>query len=61
VTTLPVEIELPFDNVVLNISVKTDGTPEQVDALKYELEKYSPVAKVFRAAGMTITENWTAH
>jgi uncharacterized OsmC-like protein len=61
VTMLPEEIELPFDNVVLDISVKTDGTPEQIDALKYELEKCCPVAKVSRTAGMTITENWTAH
>jgi hypothetical protein len=31
-----------------------------LQAIQQELEKFCPVAKVFRAAGMTITENWTA-
>lgn len=58
-TMLQEEVEVPFNNVVLDIMVETDGTQEQVDAVKHELEKYCPVAKVFRAAGMTITENWS--
>lgn len=59
-TMLMEEIDVPFNNVILDITVETDGTTAQVDAIKHELEKYCPVAKVFRAAGMTITENWTA-
>lgn len=58
-TLLQDEVEVPFDNVVLDITVETDASPEQVEAVKHELEKYCPVAKVFRAAGMTITENWS--
>jgi len=58
-TMLQEEVEVPFDNVILDISVETDGTEEQVNTIKHELEKYCPVAKVFRAAGMTITENWS--
>lgn len=58
-TMLQEEVEVPFNNVILDISVETDGTEAQVDAIKHELEKFCPVAKVFRAAGMTITENWS--
>jgi putative redox protein len=58
-TLLEEEVEVPFNDVVLDISVQTDATPEQMAAIKSELEKYCPVAKVFRAAGMTITENWS--
>lgn len=58
-TMLQEEVEVPFNNVVLDISVETDGTEAQVETIKHELEKYCPVAKVFRAAGMTITENWS--
>jgi len=59
-TMLMEEVEVPFNNVMLDIEVETDATPSQLDAIKHELEKYCPVAKVFRAAGMTITETWTA-
>ena len=59
-TMLEEEVEVPFDEVVLDIEVQTDATPEQMTAIKSELEKFCPVAKVFRAAGMTITENWSA-
>jgi len=58
-TLLQEQVDVPFNEVVLDIKVETDGTPEQVDFIKNELEKYCPVAIVFRAAGMTITENWS--
>lgn len=58
-TMLMEEVEVPFNNVVVDISVETNGTEAQVAAVAQELEKYCPVAKVFRAAGMTITENWS--
>ncbi|MFZ3581792.1 OsmC family protein [Loktanella sp. DJP18] len=58
-TLLQEEVHVPFDNIVLDIDVETDATPDQMAALKAELEKFCPVAKVFRAAGMTITENWS--
>lgn len=58
-TMLMEEVEVPFDEVVLDISVETDATDAQIDAIKSELEKFCPVAIVFRAAGMTITENWS--
>lgn len=58
-TILQEEIEVPFDNVVMDISVETDGTDAQIAEIQSELAKFCPVAKVFRAAGMTITENWS--
>lgn len=58
-TMLMEQVDLPFDEVVLDIDVETDATPAQMDEIKSELEKFCPVAVVFRAAGMTITENWS--
>ena len=58
-TLLMEEVEHPFSDIVMDISVKTDGTPEQMTAMQADLEKFCPVAKVFRASGITITENWT--
>ncbi|MBL4626999.1 MAG: OsmC family protein [Roseicyclus sp.] len=58
-TMLQEEIETPFSNIVLDIEVATDATPEQLETIKSDLIKYCPVAKVFRAGGITITENWT--
>lgn len=58
-TMLMEDVEHPFSNVVMDIDVETDATPEQLEAIKVDLEKYCPVAKVFRNSGITITENWT--
>jgi len=58
-TMMMEEVAVPFDNLVLDIDVQTDATDAQMDTIRHELEMYCPVAIVFRAAGMTITENWT--
>jgi len=58
-TMLQEEVEVPFANIVMDIEVATNATPEQLEAIKSDLEKYCPVAKVMRGAGITITENWT--
>lgn len=58
-TLLQEEIETPFSNIVLDIEVATDATPEQLEAIKTDLVKYCPIAKVIRNSGITITENWT--
>ena len=58
-TMLLEKVDVPFDEVVLEIDVETDATQAQMDAIKADLEKFCPVAIVFRAAGMTITENWS--
>ena len=53
------EVDTPFSNVVLDIEVATNASEAQLDAIKTDLAKYCPIAKVMRAAGITITENWT--
>lgn len=57
--TLAEEVDQPFRDIVLDIEVETDGTPEQMAAMKTDLAKYCPIAKVIRNSGITITENWT--
>ena len=57
--TLAEEIERPFANIVMDIEVATDATAEQMEAIKTDLAKYCPIAKVIRGSGVTITENWT--
>lgn len=57
--TLIEEVEQPFSNIVMDIDVTTNGTEDQIETLRTELEKFCPVAKVFRGSGITITENWT--
>lgn len=58
-TMLQEEIEQPFSDVVMDISVKTDATDAQLEDIKRELAKFCPIAKVIRGSGVTITENWT--
>lgn len=58
-TMLMEEIDVPFSDIVMDIEVETDGTPEQMKAMQADLAKFCPIAKVIRAAGTTITENWT--
>ena len=58
--TLMEEVDRPFDDIVLDIEVETDATPEQLANVATELAKFCPVAKVIRGNGATITENWTA-
>ena len=59
-TMLEHEAEHPFTDIVMDIQVKTDATPKQLDIIQSELMKYCPIAKVIRGSGATITENWIA-
>ena len=52
------EVDRPFDDIILDIDIKTNATPEQMEAIKAELAKFCPIAKVIRGNGATITENW---
>lgn len=56
--TLQEEVERPFDDIILDIDVKTDATQEQMEKIKTDLAKFCPIAKVIRGNGATITENW---
>ncbi len=56
--TLQEEVDRPFDDIVLDIDVKTDASPEQLQQIKTDLAKFCPIAKVIRGNGAAITENW---
>lgn len=56
--TLQEEIAVPFPEVNMTIALKTDATTEQMEAIKTDLGKFCPIAKVIRAAGTPINENW---
>lgn len=58
-TMLEEELDQPFSNIVMDISVATDATPAQLAALQSDLSKFCPIAKVLRGSGVSITENWT--
>lgn len=58
-TMLAEEIEHPFSDIVLDITVKTDASVAQMQALQRDLAKFCPIAKVMRNSGISITENWT--
>lgn len=57
-TMLEEEVEQPFSNIVMDIEVTTDADTDQIEALRVDLEKYCPIAKVLRGSGIKITENW---
>lgn len=54
------EIETPFPEIALTVTLSTDATPAQLDHIRSELARFCPIAKVIRAAGTTITETWVA-
>ncbi len=52
------EVERPFSDLVMDIDITTNATDEQMTAIKADLAKFCPVAKVFRGGGIKVTENW---
>ena len=52
------ELERPFTSVTLHIDLETDASEAKVEQVKRELAMFCPVAKVFRAAGITLKEIW---
>lgn len=56
--TLQEEIEVPFTRIQLKIETDGPATKTELEAVAKELAKYCPVAKMFRAAGTVIDEEW---
>lgn len=52
------EIDVPFPEITLTLTVKTDATPEQLKEVQEMLPIFCPVSRVFQAAGTKITEVW---
>ena len=57
--TLSEEVERPFSNIVMDIEVATNASPDQLADMQEDLARFCPVAKVIRGSGVSITENWT--
>jgi uncharacterized OsmC-like protein len=52
------EIQQPFSDLVMDIDITTDATDEQMAAIKRDLAKFCPIAKLIRGSGISLTENW---
>jgi len=53
------ELAVPFPEITLNISCRTNASAAQIEQWKSDLAKYCPIAKVIRRSGTTITEHWS--
>ncbi|MEM9779020.1 MAG: OsmC family protein [Pseudomonadota bacterium] len=53
------EVDVPFEDVVMDITLETDATAEQMEQIKTDLSKFCPIEKVIGGAGTKITKNWT--
>ena len=58
-TTMAEEIEVPFEKITLRIDITTAAADADIEAAKADLQKFCPVAKVFRNAGTPVEEIWT--
>lgn len=52
------EVEHPFSDLVMDIDIVTNATDEQMAAIKRDLARFCPIAKVIRGSGISLTENW---
>ncbi len=56
--TLAEEVAVPFPDLTLTMTLTTDASDEEVEALKRDLARFCPVSKVLREAGTRIDEEW---
>ena len=52
------EIDVPFPSATLYIDLETDADAAALERVKRELAMFCPVSKVFRAAGIELSEVW---
>ena len=53
------EVEVPFQEITLDINISTDASENDLEEVKKQLAMYCPIAKVIRNSGTKINENWT--
>lgn len=58
-TMLMEEVDHPFADIIMDIELETDADDATMEAIKTDLARFCPIAKVIRNSGITITENWT--
>lgn len=56
--TLEEEIDVPFPEILLTITLKSSASAAELDILKKDLPRFCPVAKVFSQSGSKITTKW---
>lgn len=52
------EVEVPWQEIVLRISARTEAEPGQIEAMKRDLPRFCPVSKLFRNSGTRVIEEW---
>jgi len=57
-TQLMEEVEVPFRKITLTINVTTDASEDALAKVRADLQRFCPVAKVFRGAGTEVAEVW---
>ena len=55
---LEAEIDVPYPEIAMTITVCTNATPAQLEIIKTDLGRYCPIAKILRAAGTQLNETW---
>jgi putative redox protein len=53
------EIDLPFPQMDVEVTVKTNASEEDIARVKQGLAKYCPLSKAIKASGTVLNENWT--
>ncbi len=53
------EIDIPFPQMDVNVTVKTNASEEDIARVKEGLAKYCPLSKVIKGSGTVLNENWT--
>jgi uncharacterized OsmC-like protein len=56
--TLTDEIDMPFEEIDLVVVSDGAATQDELNAVAIEVAKYCPLAKLFRAGGTRINEEW---
>ena len=56
--TLQEDVAIPFPAITLTIDVATAASAAQMEQLQTELAMFCPLAKLIRASGTVLTENW---
>ena len=52
------EVEVPFPEIILDISISTNASESDLVEVQKQLAMYCPIAKVIRNSGTVINENW---
>ncbi len=59
--SLTAEVDVPFPQILLKITVTTEAGEDAMQKVKDDLAKFCPLAKVLRQSGTVIDEQWTVN